>query len=104
MSAERGSRKLMMTADKRQRTKDIQLGFFWTGVVMAIGCIALVLAKNTGFGFRFENASLPMIWVLSGVAILEFLAAELCQLTDSGADREQHGRLSAISGQQTARS
>jgi hypothetical protein len=78
----------MMTADQPHRTRSIQLVFFWTGVVMVLGCVALVAAKNTSLNFVVENT--PLISALFGVAIFEFVAAEICHLADARDHREQN--------------
>ena len=52
--------------------------FFWTGVLMTIACIALVFAGNTELGYRLEHTGFPLSWAFAAVALLEFVAVELC--------------------------
>jgi hypothetical protein len=63
-----------MSTDKRNWTA----GFYWTGVAMTLACFALILAGNTELAWRFEHTAFPLSWALAGVAILAFLAGELC--------------------------
>ena len=51
-------------------------GFYWIGVAMTIACLALVLAGNTEFVWRFEHRAFPLSWAIAGIAMLAFLAAE----------------------------
>lgn len=53
-------------------------GFYWIGVVMAFSCIALVLFSSSEVIHRFEHTDFPLTWVFAGIALLSFLAAELC--------------------------
>lgn len=52
--------------------------FYWIGVIMTLGCFALVLAGNTDVAWRFEHKGFPMSWVFAGAAVFSFLAAEAC--------------------------
>jgi hypothetical protein len=45
---------------------------------MALACFACVLAGNTAALWPLEHARFPLSWVLGGVAILSFLAVEIC--------------------------
>ena len=88
----------MALADREARVEDLLMPdvkrdwksgswavFFWSGVVMALACLALVLAGNTEMVFRLERTSLPLSWVFGIVAILEFATAEICHHADARA-------------------
>jgi len=47
---------------------------------MTLACVAFILAGNTEMLWRLEHARIPLSWVFGGVAVLSFLAAELCPL------------------------
>jgi hypothetical protein len=57
--------------------------FYWIGVVMATVCFGLVFAGNTGMGWRFEHAGVPLSWVAAAAAILAFLASEFSHSVSS---------------------
>lgn len=54
-------------------------GLYWLGVVMTLTCIALVLFGTSEAVHRFEHTDFPLSWACAGVAVLAFLAAELCR-------------------------
>jgi len=53
-------------------------GFYWVGVVMTIGAIMLVLAGNTKWGAMVQHTSFPLAWKFAIVAVVAFLAGEIC--------------------------
>ncbi len=53
-------------------------GCYWSGMIMALACVALVLAGNTDLIYRFEHSGFPLSWTSAIAAILSFLAAEFC--------------------------
>ncbi len=63
-------------------------GFYWTGMIMALACIALVVAGNTELIYRFEHSGFPLSWTSAIAAMLSFLAAECCH-TDSLSSEEE---------------
>jgi hypothetical protein len=79
-----------MSTTKRNWVAGYYAGFFWMGVVMTLACIALILAGNTETFYRLERTSFPLSWAFAGVAILEFLAAEICHHYDSAAREAQN--------------
>jgi MFS family permease len=52
--------------------------FYWIGIVMSLACFAAVLAGNTEVLWRFEHTGFPMSWAFGVIAVLAFLAAEVC--------------------------
>jgi len=52
--------------------------FYWMGMAMTLACFAFVAAGNTELFWRFEHTGFPLSWAFAGVAMLAFLAAELC--------------------------
>lgn len=54
--------------------------FYWIGMVMTLGCFALILAGNTELVWRFEHGAFPLSWAFAGAAILAFLATEFCHV------------------------
>ena len=67
----------------------VQRSFNWIGVVLALACLAVVLAGNTELVWRFEHSGFPLSWVLAGAALLAFLATEFCDLTASVPDEAE---------------
>ncbi len=63
--------------------------FNWIGVVLTLGCFAVVLTGNTEMAWRFEHTAFPLSWLLAGAAILAFLATELFDTTASVPDEEE---------------
>jgi hypothetical protein len=66
--------------------RNLSAGFYWIGVGTTLGCLALVLAGNTDLVYRFEHVNFPLSWALAAVAVLAFLAAEFCPLSDTPAN------------------
>lgn len=54
-------------------------GFYWLGVSMTVGSVALVLLGNTTWGAVVEHTSFPLGWKFAGVAVVAFLAGEICR-------------------------
>ena len=54
-------------------------GLYWIGVVMTFAAIALVLLGNTKWGARVEHTSFPLAWKFAGIAVIAFLAGEICR-------------------------
>jgi hypothetical protein len=63
--------------------------FCGLGLVMTLATLALILAGNTEFAYRFEHSRFPLSWGFAAVAILAFLAAEVCQLRNSPAHQPE---------------
>jgi hypothetical protein len=59
--------------------------FCGLGLVMTLATLALILAGNTEVAYRFEHTGFPLSWGFAAIAILAFLAAEICQPGDSPA-------------------
>jgi hypothetical protein len=53
--------------------------FYWIGVASTFGAIALVLFGNTKWGAVLQHTSFPLAWKLAIVAIVAFLAREICR-------------------------
>ena len=49
---------------------------YWIGVIMAVACVFLVLAKNTTLVSPLDSASVPLSWVFGGLAIFAFVVYE----------------------------
>jgi hypothetical protein len=47
---------------------------YWAGVVMAVACVATVIADRT---VRMEFAGVPLAWIVGGAAILLIFVHEL---------------------------
>jgi hypothetical protein len=60
------------------RTSVLYDVLYCAGVAMTVACLAFVLAGNTEVLWQLEHARIPLSWVFGGVAILSFLAAEIC--------------------------
>jgi len=54
-------------------------GFYWLGVVMTVASITLVMLGNTKWGAVVEHTSFPLAWKFAGVAVVAFLAGEICR-------------------------
>jgi hypothetical protein len=57
--------------------RNLALGFYWAGVAMAVGCIALVVAGNLEMGALLARVHFPLAWIFAGGAVLALLAGEL---------------------------
>jgi hypothetical protein len=66
-------------------------GFYWTGVVTTLACITLVAVGNSEAVHRFEHTSFPLSWAFAGIAMIAFMAAELCRSEKSFQKRAQDG-------------
>jgi hypothetical protein len=53
-------------------------GFYWIGVVLAVACVAVVVAGHTERFSLLERIDFPLSWAFAGIAGVAFLAAELC--------------------------
>ena len=69
-----------MSAFGRTRNTIVYDTLYCIGVVMTLACLAFVLAGNTGVLWQLEHARIPLSWVFGGIAVLSFLAAEICPL------------------------
>jgi hypothetical protein len=58
--------------------RNLAFVFYWLGVVMASACVFVVVATNTVPDWRLSRAPFPLSWTFAGLAILAFLATELC--------------------------
>jgi hypothetical protein len=66
-------------------------GFCCIGVVMTLTCLAFILAGNTDFAYRFEHTKFPLSWAFAAVAVLAFLAAELCHASGTPRSEVEYG-------------
>jgi hypothetical protein len=57
---------------------DYRAGFFWSGVLMALACVGLILAGNTEPVYQLERTSIPLSWAFAALAVFQFIAAEAC--------------------------
>ena len=73
-----------MSDFERTRTTVLYDTLYCTGVVMTLACLAFVLAGNTEVLWQLEHARIPLSWVFGGIAVLSFLAAEICPLPSDG--------------------
>jgi hypothetical protein len=72
-----------MSTTKRDGTVGFYAGFFWLGIVMTLASLALILAGNTELLYRFEHTRFPLSWACAGLAVLAFVATELCHPADA---------------------
>jgi hypothetical protein len=56
---------------------------------MTFASIALVLLGNTKWGAMVQHTNFPLAWKFAGVAILAFLAGEICHPAFTFHKREQ---------------
>ena len=49
---------------------------YWFGILLSVGCLALILTGNTEVIWRYEHTGIPVSWVAGMCAILAFLAFE----------------------------
>ncbi len=54
----------------------VQRSFNWIGVILALACVAVILAGNTEIVWQSEHGGFPLSWVLAAGAILAFVATE----------------------------
>jgi len=64
-----------MSITQLKRTASI---FYWAGVSMTVGCVAAVVVTHSAWIWRFGRRDFPLPWVFAGLAIVAFLATELC--------------------------
>jgi hypothetical protein len=62
--------------------------FYWIGVSMTLASIALVLLGNTKLIATVQHTSFPLAWKSAIVAVLAFLAGEICHSASSSFNRE----------------
>ncbi len=72
-----------MSANRRGWLTGYSAVFFWTGVAMTLLCLGLILASNTEPFYRLDHASVPVPWILGGLAIISFVAAEHCHRAET---------------------
>jgi hypothetical protein len=61
--------------------------FYWIGAVMAVASIGLVLLANTKLFYAFQHTNFPLAWKFAGVAVVSFLAREICLPPSLNRDR-----------------
>jgi hypothetical protein len=67
-----------LMARRTEKLISIRDAFFWIGVGFATAAFCMVGASNTELGNRLEHQTVPLSWVLAGIAILALLVAERC--------------------------
>jgi hypothetical protein len=72
-----------MSTTKRDGTVGFYAGLYWLGMVMTLGCLVLIVAGNTELLYQFEHMRFPLSWACAGIAVLAFVAAELCHPADA---------------------
>ena len=65
---------------RRPRTTGLYKALYWIGIIMTLACFAFVLAGSTELLWRFEHAGFPLSWAFGALAIVSFVAAEVCPL------------------------
>jgi hypothetical protein len=78
-----------MKISKRERWS---VGFYWIGVVMTFATIALVLLGNTKWGAQVEHTSFPLAWKFAIVALLGFVAREICRPPHRQIEKDRDSR------------
>ena len=63
-------------ATPRRDSPSMQDASYWIGVIMAVACVFLVLAKNTTLGSLLDRGSVPVSWVFGSLAIFAFVVYE----------------------------
>jgi len=63
-------------ATTRRNSPLMQDATYWIGVMMAVACVFLVLAKNTTLLSPLDSTSVPLSWVFGGLAIFAFMVYE----------------------------
>ena len=48
---------------------DYRAGFFWSGVLMALICVGLILAGNTEPVYQLERTTIPLSWAFAALAV-----------------------------------
>lgn len=70
-----------------EKWSSIGAAFYWIGLAFAIAAFFVVGATNTEIGERLEHGTVPLSWILAGIAIVALLACERCNsLTSPVAD------------------
>jgi hypothetical protein len=69
----------------RTHTSATYDAFYWIGIAATLVCFALILAGNTELLWRFEHTGFPLSWAVGALAVVSFLAAELCPVQSSAA-------------------
>ena len=70
--------------------------FYWIGVSMTFASIALVLLGNTKLIATVQHTSFPLAWKLAIVAVLAFLASEICHSASSFKREQEHDSRHAL--------
>ena len=63
-------------ATTRRNSPLMQDATYWIGMIMAVACVFLVLAKNTTLLSPLDSGSVPLSWVFGGLAIFAFVVYE----------------------------
>ncbi len=83
-----------MSVFTHTRTTVLYDVLYCTSVVMTLACLGFVLAGNTEVLWQLEHANIPLSWIFGGIAVLSFLAAEICPSavveTDSSESEEKY--------------
>jgi hypothetical protein len=82
-----------MSVFTHTRTTVLYDVLYCAGVLMSLACFAFVLAGNTEVLSQLEHARIPLSWVFGGVAVLSFLAAEICPLPAVDSSEAEEGYL-----------
>jgi hypothetical protein len=69
-----------MSVFTHTRTTVLYDVLYCAGVVMTVACLAFVLAGNTEALWQLEHVRTPLSWIFGGIAVLSFVAAEICPL------------------------
>jgi hypothetical protein len=80
-----------MSAFTHTRTTVLYDVLYCTGVVMTLACLGFVLAGNTEVLWQLEHANIPLSWIFGGIAVLSFLAAEICPLPSVESSEAEEG-------------
>jgi hypothetical protein len=64
-------------------------GLYWIGTAMAVASIALVLAGHTARFGEIERMNFPLSGAFAAVAVVAFLAVELCHSIASSPGTEK---------------
>jgi hypothetical protein len=71
-------------------TRNWALGFYWAGVSLTLGCIALVVADHTGLmAWSVDHTGVPLSWMLAGAAIAAFIVGEFFHRRSDHKDLDQ---------------
>ena len=63
-------------ATTRRDSPLMQDATYWIGVIMAVACVFLVVAKNTTLVSPLDRAFVPLSWVFGGLAIFALVVCE----------------------------